>query len=319
MHTLKSIGWTVLAALLLCTSCGADDDTTNSTSIPPYLSRHEVEYELIDEASGMAASRRHSGLLWLHNDSGDKPRLYAVDTGGRHRGVFEVVGAEAVDWEDMAAGPDPETGTSSLYLGDIGDNRAVRDSITVYRVHEPIVKPHSGKGAPGTTRDEDIRRTKEAETFHFRYPDGPRDAECLLVDPRDDRLYIISKREDSVGLYRAPADLTDRAGHSLEFLARLPLTQVTAGDIRSDGRAILLKTYEKVFWYPIEEGQSIADALAADPKELPYLREPQGEAIAFSIDKESYYTVSEERHGVPAMVYEYKNPTESRHPAKQEE
>ena len=44
---------------------------------------------------------------------------------------------EPRDWEDMARGPDEE-GRSSLWLGDIGDNNAVRENgLLVHRVLEP--------------------------------------------------------------------------------------------------------------------------------------------------------------------------------------
>ena len=67
----------------------------------------------------------------------------------------------AVDWEDIAI--DGKT----IYIGDIGDNAAVRPSIVVYRVTEPAL----------------TAKSVNATTFTLRYPDGPHDAEALMVDP----------------------------------------------------------------------------------------------------------------------------------------
>src|SRR5689334_16831328 len=96
-----------------------------------------LEDRRIDESSGLVASRRNPGLFWTHNDSGDLPLVYAFDRAGRSRGTWRVEGAQAVDWEDIAAGPGPTQGQSYLYVGDIGDNPRQRDSIVVYRFPEP--------------------------------------------------------------------------------------------------------------------------------------------------------------------------------------
>src|SRR5262249_9269918 len=66
-----------------------------------------LENQSIRESSGIAASRRNAGVFWTHNDSGDGPFIYAFDRQGKHRGVWRVAGAGAVDWEDMAIGPGP--------------------------------------------------------------------------------------------------------------------------------------------------------------------------------------------------------------------
>ena len=35
----------------------------------------------------------------------------------------------------------------------------------------------------------------EAVPIHFKYPDGPRDAETLMIDPVEKLIYIVSKRD----------------------------------------------------------------------------------------------------------------------------
>ncbi|KKM69971.1 hypothetical protein LCGC14_1445370, partial [marine sediment metagenome] len=101
--------------------------------------REGLRQAAINEASGLAASILNSGVLWTHNDSGDSARAFAMDTQGNHLGMYNITGAGATDWEDMAVGPGPTAGVSYLYLGDIGDNDAERDSIDIYRVPKPAV------------------------------------------------------------------------------------------------------------------------------------------------------------------------------------
>src|ERR1041384_8744014 len=127
----------------------------------------------VSESSGLAASRLAPGAYWTHNDSGDGPFVYAFDTRGDSLGVFRVAGAQARDWEDMAAGPGPERGKSYLYLGDIGDNDETRDEVVVYRVAEPAltaVTRNLTKARPGST--------EPAEAIRLKYPDGKHDAEA---------------------------------------------------------------------------------------------------------------------------------------------
>ena len=42
-----------------------------------------IEFEAISEMSGLAKSRRYADVYWMHNDSGDRARLFAVDGEGK--------------------------------------------------------------------------------------------------------------------------------------------------------------------------------------------------------------------------------------------
>src|SRR5688572_29498225 len=75
----------------------------------------------LPESSGLALSARHEGVLWTHNDSGDRPEVFAVDAAGGFRGISAITGARNEDWEDIAVGPCPGGG-SCLYVADTGDN-----------------------------------------------------------------------------------------------------------------------------------------------------------------------------------------------------
>jgi hypothetical protein len=78
-------------------------------------------------------------VLWTHNDSGDTNRLYALNTAGKHLGVYYIAGAQARDWEDLAIGPGPIAGQHYIYIGDIGDNGKQYEYKYIYRIPEPQV------------------------------------------------------------------------------------------------------------------------------------------------------------------------------------
>src|SRR5436309_124045 len=83
------------------------------------------------ELSGLVLSRTQPGVLWTHNDSGDRARVFAVTPAGRVLADLDVPAAHNVDWEDIALGPGatpagPSGRGAALYLADIGDNAAQR-------------------------------------------------------------------------------------------------------------------------------------------------------------------------------------------------
>ncbi|MET0903249.1 MAG: hypothetical protein ABWZ52_08410, partial [Acidimicrobiales bacterium] len=245
------------------------------------------------ELSGLAASRHHSDVLWGHNDSGGAAELYAFAEDGTGLGAYPVEGAEAVDWEDMAAGPHPNGSGDVLYIGDIGDNDAVRPTVTVYRVAEPGQTPV----APGASMG-------AAEAIALVYPAGPSDAEALLVDPRTGDLVIVTKsvlgasrvlEADAASLVTgAPVEMNDAGGLDVPLPPEpgggLPGTMVTGGDVSPDGSLVVLRTYRSVLVYERTDDQSLAEALLGDPCFGPQEEEPQGEAIAFTGDGAAYVT-----------------------------
>jgi hypothetical protein len=248
----------------------------------------------IDESSGLAASRRTPGLLWTHNDSGDEPFVYCLDLQGRSCGTFRVTGAEAFDWEDMAAGPGPRAGEPYLYLGDIGDNIDQRTEIVVYRIPEPA----AGGGGAAPTRASP-GSTAEAEALRFRYPDGTRNAEALLVHPTSGDLYVVTK-ESPAGVYKAAAPLDPGRVNPLVRVAGVQvgagggLDQVTGGDISPDGRRVALCTYAQGYELVLPEDAAGFDAVWAVPP-VPVALGPrlQGEAIAYRVDGRALLTTSE--------------------------
>ncbi len=86
----------------------------------------------------------------------------------------------------------------------------------------------------------------------------------------------------------------------------LPFTKIVAGSISQDGTQILLKSYEKVYYWKRSESENLPEVFSTKPIELPYDREPQGEAIAWSYEGDEYYTLSEGSMGNSADLFVYK-------------
>ena len=228
----------------------------------------------LPEASGVAVSRRTPDVLWLHNDSGELT-LVAVGTDGTVRGRVYVSGAGAGNWEDIAVGPCPDG--SCIYIGDIGDNDARRREVFIYRVAEP--EP----GAKVSARVESMRVT---------YPDGPRDAEAMIVLP-DGNLFIVSKGEvGPVALYRVPGGFRNGATTQLERVATITessrgrfgavarLNRVTGASTSHDGRWVVLRTLDHLTFYNAADfaAGNIREAFRFDVSSV---REQQGEGVAF--------------------------------------
>jgi hypothetical protein len=258
------------------------------------------------EASGIGQSRANPDIFWTHNDSGDSARAYAVNRMGSLVGTFTFDGVRAVDWEDMALGPAPGGG-SYLYMADIGDNNARRASVQVYRAREPRV---SASQAAVTDTLHDV------DTFEFAYDNGPRDAECLMVDPLSGDFYVVSKREpDGNFLYRAE-NPQPRTMNQFVRVGRFSFTWTTSCDIAPDGLQVLVRRYSDpgiattaaTYWRRSDTSLSLVDLLKQPGTTLPLVVEKQGEAIAFATDGAGFFTTTEVSRGDRSPVTYYTLP-----------
>ena len=127
-----------------------------------------------------------------------------------------------------------------------------------------------------------------------------------MIDPITADIYIVSKREKEVHIYRMPNPKKTKDTYEMEKVGKLHFHKAIAGDISPDGSEILIKNYANIYYWKRNPGESVADALKREPVRLPYVREPQGEAIAWKPDGSAFYTISEERHRIPTHVYIYK-------------
>lgn len=250
-----------------------------------------LENKEIDEASGMAFSRTHGGLIYTHNDSGGGRKVFVIDSIGKGLGVFKLKGVWNRDWEDIAVGPGPGPNLNYVYVGEIGDNQAKYTNIFIYRFPEPQQFIEGMEVEP--------------EILKLSYPDGAKDAETLMVDPISKDIFILSKRDSMNVLYKTTQEAFEIKEAVLEKVIELPFTMSVAGDISADGKEILIKNYFTVYYWQRNENETIGQALARDPLILPYKPEPQGESIGFEPNGKSYFTLSEKRFNIEPVLYRY--------------
>ena len=277
------------------------EDTTVDTTPPSFpicpnysaaLRAGLVTNPAIVEASGLAASRRNANVLWLHNDKGDTNRVFAISSVGATVATYLLDGAEANDWEDIAVGPGPIGGTSYVYVGDIGDNSANRNTLEIYRFAEPEVIPSSAEVT-----------LSDVDRLEFRYPAAQgENAETLLVDPTNGDLFVVSKSDSGEArVYQARPPFVPLRRTAMTLVATLqfgtaPLlgdTSATGGDISPDGALVAIRSYDSVYAWRRPVGTTVEEAFATAPCSLPVRAEAQGEAFAFFSDGTGYFTVSE--------------------------
>ncbi len=249
--------------------------------------------ERVDESSGLARSWTMPGRFWTHNDSGDSARIFLLEADGTTAGVV-TLDVVARDWEDIATGPcAPGDDETCVYVGDIGDNDALYQSVVIHRFPEPTF----GADVPLTTVAEGV------ESFEFTYDGGPRNAETLLVHPQTAEVFIVDKTNfDPNHLYRVPlgeGDVITRIatfdlGEAEPFSGR-----ITGGDISPEGMEITLRTYDRIYTFC---GPDVVTAFAAAPSVLTGFAFVQSETLAYSVDGNSFFTTSERDRSAPAVA-----------------
>jgi hypothetical protein len=263
-----------------------------------------LENQVINESSGIAASRRNKDIFWTHNDSGDDAFIYAIDRQGKHRGTWRVTGAKAQDWEDIAVWKDAKSGKSYLYAGDIGNNSRKREFLTVYRTLEPVIKPEDA-----ATTKEKPAQTAAAEAINLHYPEGNFDAETLMIHPQTGDLYIVTKvMRSAAKVFKLKAPFMQQKEATLVQVAEVEVPQsmkgfLTGGDISPDGHRVVLCDYFAAYEITLPDKKGIAfDEIWKQPVQPINLgKRKQGEAICYSADGRSLLATSE---GLPCPLIE---------------
>lgn len=230
----------------------------------------------IAESSGLVVDG--SRLLTV-NDGGDSLQVFVLDASCQ---VTSVVSAsiDPYDVEDLARAAD-----GTLWLADVGDNGLDRSTVAM----------------------EALRKDGQAVLFRFSYPDGPHDAEALLLDSAG-RPFIVTKDPiGRAGIYTPAAPPSPSAPTALDRVGDFRLTPtgspggpigaigqvtVTGAAVSPDGALVAVRTYTDAYVYAVPDGDVVA-ALAGTPVRVRLPASPQGEAIAFGANGRDLVVTSE--------------------------
>lgn len=266
-------------------------DSPYSSVFKPAVKTGIIEGTHLTEASGMVASIKNKEHFWVINDSGNHAKLYLINTKGETVHSWWINDVLNTDWEDLAIRYDASSGKSSILIGDIGDNYAIRKSINILEIEEPKFS---------SAQDTMISNFKN---YHFRYEDGPRDAETLLYDPKSLKLFVVTKREENVRIYQADEQLIENDTMLLTFKSKLPFHNVTSGDITLNGNEILLKNYNAIFYWDGVNEKDMLSTFSQEHELVQYTPEPQGESICWDRSGKGFYTLSEKSWAKNQVLY----------------
>jgi hypothetical protein len=256
-----------------------------------------VESVPIDEMSGIVKSRRHPDTYWVHNDSGDSARIFAIRSDGssvlptfsrfsfygdaeqdgkKQWQGFEVLYAENVDWEDIALDE------NYLYLADVGNNLNARRNLVIYAASE--IDPTA------STRSAVVQKWAVHYPEQQEFPPGNwhYDSESLFAS--DGQLYLITKHrkagnlntfEAGANLYRLDTRHTDQSNALTLVDSSALITAATGADVSPDGQTLAVISYEDLFLF---DKPASGDAwLSSTHRRIPLDRSitRQAEAIAW--------------------------------------
>lgn len=230
------------------------------------------------EVSGIVASRQWPGVFWLHNDSGDEPRVYPMRPDGSlvtsartadHPGIL-VGGAANSDWEAIAV-----DASGRLIIADVGNNSNGRRDLALHYVMEP--EPTAGF----TTVLKSVfirypeQRTWPAGRDDFNY-------DCEGVFTVGDTVYFVTKRRSDTltRLYRLDDPREGRV-NDLTALADFNVRgRATAADATPDGQRLLILTYDAM-WMFEASAPGRDDWFAGAVWWLPFTGAPGAEGVCF--------------------------------------
>lgn len=293
------VRWLLLAAALAAASAGAVERIGR------------LDHPALAEVSGIVKSAA-GDYYWVHNDSGDSARLFAIDAGGQplwppYLGIASAAdwpghaidAAWHFDWEDIALAD------GKLYIADVGNNGNARRDLGVYVVNEPdplaIPKMRALRHLPLRYPDQ---RAFPAEAWHF---------DCEAVFAADGKLYFITKHrqpgrisdwEAGAKLYRLDTEYTDRENVLTLVGQRPDVFLATGADLSPDGRTLAVSTYTALWLFERPDAGDNWFAGPARKLDLDRGIAQQLEAIAWE-DATTLRLVNEQRDVLRARVEEF--------------
>ncbi|CAM3285849.1 hypothetical protein [Corallococcus soli] len=289
------------AALLLGSACSSSRPTPSASEVPDagaqvpatglegctlYADGRKTGTvpRQVPELSGLAASQRHPGIFWGHNDSNNAFELFALDEAGAVKATLTLTGADPRDIEDVAVGPcAPGQKATCVFLADTGDNFERRKEVRLFRLAEPESLADA---------------TLPVEALPFTYEDGAHDTESLIIDARSGRIAVLTKTRVSLGDLYAVEGLAPGGSGKARKLGTLRVPEdvdrlSTGAALHPSGERLLVRTYTRVWEVRKPGAKRLEDLIQAQVVEVPGASQAQAEAITFLQDGRGYLLGSE--------------------------
>ena len=274
----------ITACHIMNTACSKEEVTQRMQILYDSIPVSKKVVPIINEASGIADSKKNPGVLWVEEDSGNPTQLQVLGHDGIVKKQIFIKGVENRDWEDICLSD------GKIYIGDIGDNAQVYTEYCFYCFNEPLM-------------DEDT--IQSAQRIRFNYADGARDAEAFFVDPGTKDIFIITKRDNPSRVYKINYPYSIGTVNIAEQVATLTYSGVVGAAISPDGKEIITKTYIGLQHFTRNANQTITEVFKSKFTALAYKSEPQGEAVGFAINGSGFFTLSEKGFGSVVNLYYY--------------
>ena len=184
----------------------------------------------INESSGLIFFREK---LWTHNDSGDGPYIYVLDSAAQKiLQIITVENAKNVDWEEITQD------SAFIYMCDFGNNYGLRNNLTIYKINKSDI-PDSGNVSVNAEKIEFSYKNKPAPSVKLKR--SQYDMEAMIC--YHDTLVLFSKNWEKpyCNIYFIPA----KAGiYEIEPIKTIYLNGlVTAASLSPNQKQLLLLGY----------------------------------------------------------------------------
>ncbi|APY11432.1 hypothetical protein BWZ22_09315 [Seonamhaeicola sp. S2-3] len=235
----------------------------------------------------------NSNVIWMLNDSGNKPLLYSLNTKGEIISELKI-NAKNHDWEDLTS-----DSQGNLYIGDFGNNNNKRDNLAILKVNKTALK--EGKKV-------DVERISFKFKNQTKFPPKKKKMffDCEAFFHYNDSLYLFTKSRvknnfGKTNLYKLPAT---KGNHVAELVGSFNTCNesdcwITSADISNDGKQMVLLTPKSVWVFSNFKGD---DFFNGDVTEIPFDYISQKEGICFK-DNNTLLITDEKAHGEGGNLY----------------